>query len=49
MLGGGDREAQVIGLNGIKVIGEEISMLRFADDVANIAENRKYLQRSLNV
>jgi hypothetical protein len=32
-------EAQDIGINGIKINGEEINMLRFADDIAMTAEN----------
>jgi hypothetical protein len=43
------REAQYVGLNGIKIIGEEIIMLGFADDIAMIAENQEDLQRSLIV
>jgi hypothetical protein len=31
------REAQNVRLNGIKINGEEINMLRFADDIAMIA------------
>ena len=42
------REAQEIGLNGIKINGDEINMLRFADDIAIIAENQDDLQRSIN-
>jgi hypothetical protein len=43
------REAQDIRINRIKINGEEINMLRFADDIAMIAENQKDLQRSLKV
>jgi hypothetical protein len=35
------REAQDAGLNGIKINREEIIMLRFADDIAMIAENQE--------
>jgi hypothetical protein len=43
------REAQDIGINGIKINGEKINTLRFADDIAMIAENQEDLQRSLNI
>jgi hypothetical protein len=43
------REAQDVGLNGIKINGEEIIMLHFAENIAMIAENQEDLQRSLNV
>ena len=33
---------------GVKLQGEKISMIRFADDIAILAENEKYLQDTLN-
>jgi hypothetical protein len=38
------REAQGVGLNGIRINGEEINILRFADDISMIAENQEDLQ-----
>jgi predicted DNA-binding protein (UPF0251 family) len=43
------RETQDIGLNEIKVSGEEINVLRFVDYIAITAENQEDCQRPLNV
>jgi hypothetical protein len=42
------KEIEEQGIKGIKVNGEEINMIRFADDIAIVAENEGDLQNSLN-
>jgi hypothetical protein len=42
-------EARNIRIKRIKINREKINMLRFADDIATIAENQKALQRSQNM